>query len=205
MFEEIIYDLETQKLFEDIQTGNPADLLLSVVSLYKRILDKNYQETEGKMYSFWVNDLDQIWPLFTNVDRIIGFNSISFDNQVLSSLCYQYDFTRLNHFDILDHIKQALGHRLSLNSIASQTMGATKTDIGTNAVLYWQKGDADSLAKLQNYCQADVDVTKKVYDFGLHNGFLRYKDKWNTLRQVEVDFSYPANNNDTNQDQMSMF
>jgi len=205
MFEEIIYDLETQKLFEDIQTGNPADLLLSVVSLYKRILDKNYQETEGKMYSFWVNDLDQIWPLFTNVDRIIGFNSISFDNQVLSPLCYQYDFTRLNHFDILDHIKQALGHRLSLNSIASQTMGATKTDIGTNAVLYWQKGDADSLAKLQNYCQADVDITKKVYDFGLHNGFLRYKDKWNTLRQVEVDFSYPANNNDTNQDQMSMF
>jgi len=205
MFEEIIYDLETQKLFEDISSGNPADLILSVVSLYKRILDKNYQEIEGKMYSFWVDDLDQIWPLFTNVDRIIGFNSLSFDNQVLSPLCHQYDFTKLNHFDILDHIKQVLGHRLSLNSIASQTIGATKTDIGTNAVLYWQKGDADSLAKLQNYCQTDVDVTKKVYDFGLQNGFLRYKDKWNTLRQVEVDFSYPADNNDTNQDQISMF
>ena len=205
MFEEIIYDLETQKLFEDISSGNPADLVLSVVSLYKRILDKNYQEIEGKMYSFWVDDLDQIWPLFTNVDRIIGFNSLSFDNQVLSPLCHQYDFTKLNHFDILDHIKQVLGHRLSLNSIAGQTIGVTKTDVGTNAVLYWQKGDADSLAKLQNYCQADVDVTKKVYDFGLQNGFLRYKDKWNTLRQVEVDFSYPADNNDTNQNQISLF
>ena len=37
----------------------------------------------------------------------------------------------------------------------------------------------------------DVMVTKKVYDFALKNKQLKYKDKWNTPRIIEVDFSYP--------------
>jgi hypothetical protein len=37
----------------------------------------------------------------------------------------------------------------------------------------------------------DVTVTKEVYDFGLKNKQLKYKDKWNTPRIIEVDFSYP--------------
>jgi len=205
MFEEIIYDLETQKLFQDIDTGNPADLGLSVISLYKRKIDKNYDEIEGKMYSFWVSDLSAMWPLFANVDRVIGFNSLAFDNLVLSPLCHLFDFSQLNHFDILAKVKQALGHRLSLNSIAAQTLGIAKTDVGTNAVLYWQKGDPVSLKKLESYCQADVDVTKQVYDFGLKNGYLLYKDKWNTKRKFEIDFSYQPQNNGPNQSQISLF
>jgi len=205
MFEEIIYDLETQKLFEDIDTGNPADLGLSVISLYKRKIDKDYNEIEGKMYSFWVHDLSHMWPLFGNVDRIVGFNSIAFDNQVLSPICPTYDFSKLNHFDILAEVKKILGHRLSLNALASQTIGTSKTDVGTNAVLYWQKGDSKSLQKLKHYCEADVDVTKKLYDFGLKNGRLSYKDKWNTIRQVDVDFSYKASETKSENDQISLF
>ncbi len=205
MFEEIIYDLETQKLFEDITTGNPADLGVSVVCLYKRKIDANFNEIEGKMYTFWSKDLAKMWPLFVNVDRVIGFNSLSFDNQVLSPLCSSYDFNKLNHFDIMVHIKKALGHRLSLNAIATETLGITKTDVGTNAVLYWQKGDPQSLSKLASYCRMDVEVTKKVYDFGLNNGYLKYKDKWNTARQLDVDFSYPPKSADTNLNQISLF
>lgn len=205
MFEEIIYDLETQKLFEDIDSGNPADLDVSVVCLYKRKIDVNFKEIEGKMYTFWLQDLANIWPIFTNVDRIIGFNSLMFDNQVLSPLCSLYDFNKLNHFDIMVHIKKALGHRLSLNAIATETLGISKTDVGTNAVLYWQKGDPQSLSRLASYCRSDVQVTQKVYDFGLRNGFLKYKDKWNTSRLVNVDFSYPPKSTDANLNQISLF
>jgi len=205
MYDEIIYDLETQKLFEDIDTNNPADLKLSVISLYKRKIDKDYNELEGKMYTFWHSDLNDMWSLFSNVDRIIGFNSLSFDNQVLRPLCSLYDFSKLNHFDILAEVKKVLGHRLSLNALATQTLGISKTDVGTNAVLYWRKGDKLSLDKLKKYCQADVKVTKDVYDYVLKKGHLSYKDKWNTVRKVELDFSYQNKSDDSTSDQISLF
>jgi hypothetical protein len=34
-------------------------------------------------------------------------------------------------------------------------------------------------------------VTKEVYDFGMKNKLLKFKDKWNTVRTFPVDFSYP--------------
>lgn len=193
MIFEVIFDLETKKLFSDIKGSNPGDLGVSVVSIYTRKLDKNLNEAEGKIISFWEKDFENMWPYFQNADRIIGFNSLGFDVPALKPHS-NFPFQKLSHFDIMDSIKNVLGHRLSLNAIAMQTLGAKKSDVGTNAVLYWQKGDKKSLEKLQKYCEADVIITKNVYDFGLKNKHLKYKDKWNTIREVEIDFSHPPQN-----------
>lgn len=190
MLTELFFDIETKKIFDDITTGNPADLGISIVSVYKRIVNDRLEETSGEMYSFWEEDFPKMWPLFTNADRIIGFNTEHFDIPALAPLA-PYDFRRLNHFDIMTHIKDALGFRLSLNAIASETLNETKIDHGLNAVYYWQEHSAESLAKLKKYCEADVMVTKKVYDFGLKHGYLKYKDKWNTSRTLDVNFTYP--------------
>ena len=58
MITEVFFDIETQKLFEEINTFNPADLGVSLVSVYKRELDdKSFIETKGEMYSFFEKDL----------------------------------------------------------------------------------------------------------------------------------------------------
>lgn len=188
---EAIFDIETKKLFSDIDTTNPHDLGVSIVSVYHRQLDDHFAEIEGKMYSFWEQDFAKMWPLFTNIDRLIGFNSLNFDIPALAPLS-PFDLKKITNFDILDIVKQTLGFRISLDAIAKQTLGHTKTDLGTNAVLYWQQATADSLAKLKSYCQADVLLTRDVYDYGLAHGHLKYLDKWNTVRQFDVDFSYPT-------------
>jgi DEAD/DEAH box helicase domain-containing protein len=190
MISEIIFDIETKKLFDQITTKDPFDLGVSIVSLYKRQLDENLNEINGQILSFWEADFPKMWPLFSNVDRIIGFNSLSFDVPALSPLC-SYSFKKLNHFDILEKIKTSLGFRLSLDAVAKETLGIGKTDVGTNAVLYWNQATPESLSKLQHYCEADVLITKDIYDYGLKNGHLKYKDKWNTPRIVEINFSYP--------------
>ncbi|MCX6726669.1 MAG: ribonuclease H-like domain-containing protein [Candidatus Shapirobacteria bacterium] len=190
MITEVIFDIETKKIFDDIDTFNPADLGISIVSVYKRELDANFNEVTGQIYSFWEDDFAQMWPLFSNIDRLIGFNSLNFDVPALAPLA-PYDFTKINHFDIMDKIKDALGHRLSLHSVASESLGHTKIDHGLNAVKYWAEHSSKSLVKLKKYCEADVIVTKEVYDFVLKNKYLKYKDKWNTIRQVDLDFSYP--------------
>lgn len=202
MLTEIIFDIETKKLFQDITTNNPADLGISVVSVYKRNLDENFSEINGQMFSFWEEDFPQMWAHFSNADRIIGFNSLGFDVPALVPHC-PFDFKKLSHFDIMDKIKEALGFRLSLNALATETIGHTKIDVGTNAPIYWAEHTVESLNKLKTYCEADVQVTKEIYDYAMKFNHLKYKDKWNTPRIVELDFSYPVKKNAN--DQISLF
>lgn len=183
---EVIFDTETQKFFDAIEEFDASKLGLSVLSLYARE-DGN----EGKMMSFWEKDLPKAWDYFQRADRIIGFNSINFDVPVLSPYAPP-NFAKLKHFDILQHVKESQGKRVSLDSLSRGTLGSQKTDSGENAILYWQKGDKESLEKLRTYCEADVAITRDLYDFGFKNGFLKYIDFWNELREVKVDFSYVA-------------
>ncbi|KKP27980.1 MAG: hypothetical protein UR16_C0001G0001, partial [Candidatus Woesebacteria bacterium GW2011_GWB1_31_29] len=76
---EVIFDLETQKFFDEIDDFDPAKLGVSVLSLYRRTVDKNNNEIEGEMLSFWEEDLKKTWEIFNKADRIIGFNSKRFD------------------------------------------------------------------------------------------------------------------------------
>ncbi|MFA6518997.1 MAG: ribonuclease H-like domain-containing protein [Candidatus Shapirobacteria bacterium] len=201
MSTEVIFDLETKKIFDDIEGSNPADLGVSLVSLYQRQIDDTNQEVDGKMFSFWEEDFAKMWPLFTSANRIIGFNSLKFDVPALFPYC-PFDFKKLPHFDLMDHVKGTLGHRLSLDAIASETLNLTKSDHGLNAVYYWQEHTPKSLAKLKHYCENDVLLTRDVYDYGFKNKELKYKDRWNTPRAFPVDFSYPLS---TSTPQMGLF
>jgi DEAD/DEAH box helicase domain-containing protein len=188
---EVIFDIETQKFFDETGTSDPADLGVSVVSLYTRRLNADFQEIEGQMLSFWEKELEDMWKYFRNADRIIGFNSLNFDVPALKPYA-PADFAKLPHFDILDQVKAVFGRRISLNRIAKDTLGNTKIDSGANAIIYWQKGDPDSLKKLKKYCEADVSITRDIYDYGLKNGTLKFTDHWNTPREIKIDFSYSS-------------
>lgn len=189
MLNEIIFDVETKKLFQDIEDFDPGKLGVSIVSLYKRVLDENFTEVSGEMLSFWESDFPKMWQYFQNADRIIGFNSLKFDVPALMPYAL-FPFNKLKHFDIMDKIKIELGRRISLDSIAKITLKREKIAAGTDAVYYWEKGDEESLFKLKKYCEEDVRITTEIYDFGMKNGYLSYKDKWNSIRQVEVNFKY---------------
>jgi DEAD/DEAH box helicase domain-containing protein len=190
MVTEVIFDIETKRIFDDIVGSNPADLGISIVSIYKRQLDEKSNEVSGEMQSFFEEDFPKMWGLFSNIDRIIGFNSLHFDVPAMAPLA-PYDFKKLTHFDIMEQVKNSLGFRLSLNAIATETLGHGKSDSGLNAVYYWQEHSPESLEKLKKYCEMDVLVTRDIYDFGMKNKQLKYKDKWNTPRIIDVDFSYP--------------
>lgn len=190
MITEAIFDCETQKLFSEITTNDPADLEISIVSVYVRTVDDDQQEISGKMYSFWVNELVNMWPLFEGVKRVIGFNSLKFDVPALARHA-PATFAKLPHFDIMAKVREKLGFALSLNALATHSLGAHKTDVGTNAVMYWKSQKPEDLAKLKFYCEADVMLTRDLYDFGVREKKLKYIDKFNTPREFEVDFSYP--------------
>jgi DEAD/DEAH box helicase domain-containing protein len=194
---EIIFDVETQKLFSDILTEDPADLGISVVSVYKREVDELGNELNGEMKTFWHPSaslspvIQEMWEWFEQADRIIGFNSKHFDVPALRPH-YDKDFSVMPHFDILEKVKNAIGRRISLNALAQETLGDHKIDVGTNAVYYWANRSEENVTKLKMYCESDVRITKDLYDFGRKNKHVKYMDtKWNTLVTVPIDFSYP--------------
>ena len=187
---EVFFDIETKKFFDEIEVRDPAALGISIVSAYRREIDPELNEIGGEMKSFWESDFDMMWPWFEEADRIIGFNSLGFDVPAVNGV-YKGDFTKLRHFDILKVVKDVFGHRIKLDNIAKEVLGTGKIAGGADAVAWWAKGDQESLANLKKYCEVDVEVTKGVYDFGVRNKKLRFKDHWNELREIEVDFSYP--------------
>lgn len=198
----MVFDLETKKLFGDDGAASPEELGVSVVSAYRREVDSVGDEIKGEMKSFWdptaknidggVLGFDKLWDWFCSADRIIGFNTLGFDVPALVPIFPGKNIFAFPHFDILDKVRNVLGHRLSLDAIARETLGYTKIDVGINAVKYWNNHDRESMAKLRKYCEMDVVVTTDVYKYALKNGKLSYKDKWNEVRLVEVDFSYPV-------------
>jgi len=188
---EVIFDVETKKLFEEVEGWDPSKLGVSIVSCYRRELNNDWQEVRGEMRSFWEKEMDKMWTWFEEADRIIGFNSLGFDVPALKPYYGNGDLSGLKHFDIMAEIKKILGHRLGLDAIAKETLGESKSGVGTQAVEWWKAGDKESLEKLKKYCEMDVVVTRNIYDHGLNEGFLKFKDKWNELREVRVDFSYP--------------
>ena len=201
MYNEVFFDVETKKLFGDIEGDDPGDLGVSIVSVYSRKLDENFNEVEGKMQSFWEKDFEHMWPIFQEADRIIGYNSIGFDVPALAPYV-NFPFQKLPHLDIMYKVKDVFGRRIPMDAIAKETLDREKTDVGLNAVYYWQKGDKESLEKLKKYCEMDVLITRDIYDFVIKNKHVLFKDKWNTLRKVELDFSYPE---ETQEKQAGLF
>ena len=56
---EVFFDLETKKLFQEIESKDPSDLGVSVVSVYSREVGENNKELHGTMKSFWEKDFSR--------------------------------------------------------------------------------------------------------------------------------------------------
>jgi DEAD/DEAH box helicase domain-containing protein len=103
---------------------------------------------------------------------LIGYNSDHFDLPLLGKY-YSGDLTKIKSLDLLKEIKNSLGRRLKLDTIAEATLGINKSGNGLEAVTWWKQGKKEEVKK---YCLDDVKITKEVYEYALKNGILKYKD-----------------------------
>jgi len=161
----ITFDIETQNTFEDVGSNDPADLDISLVCIHDSETDK-YD-------TFMYDDLDRLWPFLEDADMLIGFNSDHFDIPLLNKH-YHGDLTKIKSLDILKEIKNSLGKRIKLDTIAEATLGTNKSGHGLDAIKWWNSGEID---KIKKYCLDDVRITKEVYEYALKHKKLKYKDR----------------------------
>jgi DEAD/DEAH box helicase domain-containing protein len=172
----IIFDLETQNIFQDVGSNDPAALDISVGTFYDSLTDTYHTVT--------IDELPRVWPIIEQADALVGYNSNHFDIPLLNKY-YPGDLTHIKSIDLLESIRQSLGRRLRLDSVASATVGAKKSSHGLQAVRWWREGKIDEIKK---YCEQDVKVTKKIFDYALKHGHVKFKDG-SRNREIPLDIS----------------
>lgn len=184
---QIILDVETKKIFDEVGGFFPDRLGISFVGVCVR----EGFSGPGEMQSYFEDDLPKLFPLLEKADVVIGFNIDNFDMQTLVPY-YTGDISRIPTLDLLTRIKDSAGHRISLDAVATETLGIGKSGSGLDAVKYYQQQKWDELEK---YCLQDVAVTRDVYDYGRSNGGVIFRNKWNRKIECPVDFSFTPQKN----------
>lgn len=180
----IVFDLETQNIFQDVGTNDVTGLDISVGSFYDSIEDTYTTVT--------IDELHKVWPIIEKADALVGYNSNHFDIPLLNKY-YPGDLTHIKSIDLLESIRQSLGRRLRLDSVAQATVGAKKSADGLQAVRWWREGKINEIKK---YCEQDVKVTKKVFEYAMANGHVLFKDGYRK-KEIPIDTSSWGTKEDT--------
>ncbi|MCE7898128.1 hypothetical protein DYH11_02860 [Candidatus Microgenomates bacterium CPR3] len=188
-----MFDVETKKAFDEVGGYYPEKLGVSIIGTYWR------DEASEEYVGYRENNFSPFWRKLEMADLVVGFNILSFDYATLKPY-YTGSFTQFPSLDIMVEMEKHLGHRVALDAVAKETLGEQKNGHGLDAIRYYHEGDWESLEK---YCLQDVKVTKELYDYGLVNKVLRFKNKWNNLIEVPVDFE--RDNHETKTVQTTLF
>lgn len=167
MDKKIVFDIETQKTFDEVGGIDHRDELgVSYVGVYSYSQDKLFGFFEDQMEA-----LEKI--IIAEKPTLIGFNSIHFDVPVLQPYFKNFDLQQLPHLDLLKEVEKILGHRLKLDSIAQSTLYTKKSGMGLDAIRWYRSGELEKLAR---YCLDDVEITRDVYEYGLNHGVVYYSN-----------------------------
>jgi DEAD/DEAH box helicase domain-containing protein len=161
-----VFDLETIRSAEEVGGWKNAHQMgMSVAVVYDSELDD--------FVSYLEHETDKLVDHLASFELIVGFNNKRFDNRVLSAYTGR-NLALLPTLDLLEEIHNYLGYRLSLNRLAEQTLGTSKSANGLQALAWYKEGRIDLI---QHYCKKDVKITRDILFHGLEQGFLLFANK----------------------------
>ena len=173
----VYFDIESQKLFNEVGGRDASKLLLAC--------GITWSTARNDFAVYWEKDAPALIAELKAADRVVGFNIIGFDYEVLKPYAPGENFRTFRTTDMLQDIYRTLQFRLSLDTIARATLGITKTADGIQSVEWFRNGELDKVAE---YCKSDVDITRRVYEFGRDNGFVHYYSKLGSKLKVAVNW-----------------
>ncbi len=173
----VYFDLETQKSAEEVGGWNHiSDRGMSVGVLYGTAWGE-YRIYDERRVNELIVDLQR-------ADLVVGFNHLRFDYEVLHGYT-PFDFRQLPTLDLMVDLQKTLNHRLSLDAIASETLGVEKTSEGLQAIKWFKEG---KMMEIAEYCCYDVKITKIVHEFGVQHGQVFYKNRFGNRLSVDVNW-----------------
>ena len=173
----VYFDVESQKLFAEVGGRDPSRLRLAC--------GVTWSTARNDFAVYWEKDAAALIAELKAADHVVGFNIFRFDYEVLRPYAPNENFRAVRSTDMLQDIYRTLSFRLSLDSIARATLGTTKTADGLQSVEWFRMGALDKVAE---YCKMDVDITRRVYEFGREHGFVLYYSRLGSKLKVGVNW-----------------
>ena len=171
----IFLDIETQNDWSGMASFSTMDLKIS----YTGVIDEN-----GKEFDIWEDDMDKLHKILKDASMIVGYNIFTFDMPVISNYLGP-EVMDLPQLDLMVAVQKEIGFRPKLDALTTATFGEGKIGSGGDAVRYYAAGELD---KLKKYCMQDVLLTKKLYEYGLDKGTVKYYDKSGFVKDTPVDW-----------------
>jgi DEAD/DEAH box helicase domain-containing protein len=173
----VYFDLETQKSADEVGGWDK-------ISLMRLSVGVTYSTAQGSYKIYGEKQVDELITELQRADLIVGFNNLRFDYEVLHGYT-TLDLRQLPTLDMLVALQNTLQHRLSLDSIATATLGVEKTAEGLQAIHWFKEG---KLLEIAEYCCYDVKITKLVHEYGVQNRQLHYQNRFGKKLTVSVSW-----------------
>lgn len=172
----VVFDIETANWLSDTGGTDVTQLSIAIVCIH---------DSETDSYSSYLEpELPRLWKILERTDILVGYNSDHFDIPLLNKY-YPGDLTRIKSLDIMKEVQLTLNRRLRLDAIADGTFGLKKTGSGAQSLQWWRAGEIE---KVRAYCMKDVELTKRIFDYALEKGSVKYKELGKT-HEVKLDIS----------------
>jgi DEAD/DEAH box helicase domain-containing protein len=173
----VFFDVETQRSFDQVGgRRNIHKLGLSAAV--------TYSTADGAFHHYTEETVADLIAELQAADLVVGFNVLSFDYTVLRAYTNEA-LAQLPTVDMLDIIHKRLGFRVSLDNLANATLGIAKSADGLQAVRWYQQG---RMQEILDYCQQDVEVTRRLYEYGQQHKHVKYRDRSYRVQSVPVSW-----------------
>lgn len=171
----MVFDVETRRSAAEVGGWHRADRMgVSVAVLWDGDTYRHFRQEE----------LGDMLGLMRRAGVVIGFNSLRFDYKVLQPFA-DFDLYELPSLDLLMEIRKRLSYRVSLDNLGRATLDAPKTADGLKALQWWKEGRLDLIGA---YCQADVDITRRLYEFGRAERHVLFTNKAGQRVRIPVEW-----------------
>jgi DEAD/DEAH box helicase domain-containing protein len=171
----VYFDLETQKSADEVGGwGNIRDMRMSV--------GVTYSTARGDYRIYGEAQVQELIQELLRADLVVGFNHVRFDYEVLHGYTV-LDLRQAPSLDLMIDLQNRLQHRLSLDSVATATLGVEKTAEGMQAIHWFREG---RLAEIAEYCCYDVKITRLVHEYGQACRQVFYKNRLGLKLSVPV-------------------
>ncbi len=173
----VYFDLETQKSADEVGGwNNIRDMRMSV--------GVTYSTARGDYRIYPESQVQELVNELLRADLVVGFNQLRFDYEVLHGYTI-LDLRQAPTLDLMVDLQDKLQHRLSLDSVATATLGVEKTAEGMQAIRWFREG---RLMEIAEYCCYDVKITRLVHEYGAANKQVFYKNRFGNKLSVSVEW-----------------
>ncbi|WP_300719000.1 DEAD/DEAH box helicase [uncultured Desulfovibrio sp.] len=175
----LVFDVETRRSAAEVGGWHKAGSMGVSIAVA-------YDSRAGDFFSYTQEALPELFARMRAARLVVGFNSFRFDYAVLAPFA-PFDLRALPGLDLLRRVQDSLKYRVSLDNLGQATLGEPKSADGLQALRWWREGRLDDIAA---YCRKDVDLTRRLYLFGLEHGWLLFTNKAGQRVRVPVDLRH---------------